>query len=72
MKLVLGTASLGMNYGLFSYKKINRGEFKKIEKLVLESKIKLIDMPILLIILFFLNSCKESKNSFPLFPIKSL
>jgi aryl-alcohol dehydrogenase-like predicted oxidoreductase len=43
MKLVLGTAALGMNYGLFSYKKINRGEFKKIEKLVLESKIKLID-----------------------------
>jgi len=43
MKLVLGTATLGMNYGLFSYKKINRREFKKIEKLVLESKIKLID-----------------------------
>ena len=43
MKLVLGTAALGMNYGLFSYKKINREEFKKIEKLVLESKIKLID-----------------------------
>ena len=43
MKLVLGTAALGMNYGLFSYKKINRGEFKKIEKLVLQSKIKSID-----------------------------
>ena len=43
MKLVLGTAALGMKYWLFSYKKTNREEFKKIEKLVLESKIKFID-----------------------------
>jgi aryl-alcohol dehydrogenase-like predicted oxidoreductase len=43
MKLVLGTAQLGMNYGLFRDKKINLKEYKKIEKLVIRSKIKLID-----------------------------
>jgi aryl-alcohol dehydrogenase-like predicted oxidoreductase len=43
MKLVIGSAQLGMNYGLFNNKKINRKEFKKIEKLVLTSKINFID-----------------------------
>ena len=43
MKLVIGSAQLGMNYGLFHNKKISRKEFKKIEKLVLKSKIKFID-----------------------------
>ena len=43
MKLVLGSAQLGMNYGLFNNKKISFTEFKKIEKLVLKSKINFID-----------------------------
>ena len=43
MKLVLGSAQLGMNYGLFNNKKISFKEFKKIEKLVLKSKINFID-----------------------------
>ena len=43
MKLVIGSAQLGMNYGLFNNKKISRKEFKKIEKLVLKSKINFID-----------------------------
>ena len=43
MKLVVGSAQLGMNYGLFNNKKISFKEFKKIEKLVLKSKINFID-----------------------------
>jgi len=43
MKLVIGSAQLGMNYGLFNNKKISSKEFKKIEKLVLKSKINFID-----------------------------
>ena len=43
MKLVIGSAQLGMNYGLFNNKKISLKEFKKIEKLVLKSKINFID-----------------------------
>jgi aryl-alcohol dehydrogenase-like predicted oxidoreductase len=43
MKLVIGSAQLGMNYGLFNNKKISGREFKKIEKLVLKSKINFID-----------------------------
>ena len=39
MKLVIGSAQLGMNYGLFNNKKIDHKEFLKIEKLVLKSKI---------------------------------
>jgi hypothetical protein len=39
MKLVLGAAKLGMNYGLFNNKKINQEEFKRIEKLVFKLKI---------------------------------
>ena len=46
MKLVMGSAQLGMNYGLFNNKKISRKEFKKIEKLVINSKIKFIDTAI--------------------------
>ena len=46
MKLVIGSAQLGMDYGLFNNKKISRKEFKKIEKLVLKSKIKFIDTAI--------------------------
>jgi aryl-alcohol dehydrogenase-like predicted oxidoreductase len=43
MKLVVGSAQLGMNYGLFNNKKISFKEFKKIEKLVIKSKINFID-----------------------------
>jgi aryl-alcohol dehydrogenase-like predicted oxidoreductase len=43
MKLVVGSAQLGMNYGLLNNKKISSKEFKKIEKLVLKSKINFID-----------------------------
>jgi aryl-alcohol dehydrogenase-like predicted oxidoreductase len=43
MKLVIGSAQLGMNYGLFNKKKISIKEFKKIEKLVLNSNINFID-----------------------------
>jgi len=43
MKLVLGAAKLGMNYGLFNNKKINQEEFKRIEKLVFKLKINFID-----------------------------
>jgi aryl-alcohol dehydrogenase-like predicted oxidoreductase len=43
MKLVIGSAQLGMRYGLFNNKKISFKEFKKIEKLVLKSKINFID-----------------------------
>ena len=43
MKLVIGSAQLGMNYGLFNNKKINCKEFKKIEKLIIKSKINFID-----------------------------
>jgi len=43
MKLVIGSAQLGMNYGLFNNKKISSKEFKKIEKLVIKSKINFID-----------------------------
>jgi aryl-alcohol dehydrogenase-like predicted oxidoreductase len=43
MKLVIGSAQFGMNYGLFNNKKISGKEFKKIEKLVLRSKINFID-----------------------------
>jgi aryl-alcohol dehydrogenase-like predicted oxidoreductase len=46
MKLVIGSAQLGMNYGLFNNRKINHKEFKKIEKLVLKSKINFIDTAI--------------------------
>jgi aryl-alcohol dehydrogenase-like predicted oxidoreductase len=43
MKLVIGSAQIGMNYGLFNNKKISVKEFKKIEKLVIKSKINFID-----------------------------
>jgi aryl-alcohol dehydrogenase-like predicted oxidoreductase len=43
MKLVIGSAQLGMSYGLFNKKKISIKEFKKIEKLVLNSNINFID-----------------------------
>ena len=46
MKLVIGSAQLGMNYGLFHNRKINHKEFKKIEKLILKSKINFIDTAI--------------------------
>ena len=46
MKLVIGSAQLGMNYGLFNNRKINHKEFKKIEKLVLKSKVNFIDTAI--------------------------
>ena len=46
MKLVIGTAQLGMKYGLFNNKKISRSEFKKIEKLILKSNIHFIDTAI--------------------------
>ena len=43
MKLVLGSAQIGMNYGHLNNKRITQKEFRKIEKLVLKSKIKFID-----------------------------
>jgi aryl-alcohol dehydrogenase-like predicted oxidoreductase len=43
MKLAIGSAQIGMNYGLLNNKKISRKEFKKIEKLVLKSEINFID-----------------------------
>jgi len=46
MKLVIGSAQLGMNYSLFSNKKIDHKQFKKIEKLVLKPKINFIDTAI--------------------------
>ena len=46
MKLVIGSAQLGMKYGLFNNKQISRKEFKKIEKLVFKSNINFIDTAI--------------------------
>ena len=43
MKLVLGAVQFGKNYGLVNGKKIDSSELKKIEKLVIKSKIKYID-----------------------------
>jgi aryl-alcohol dehydrogenase-like predicted oxidoreductase len=43
MKLVIGSAQIGMNYGLYNKEKITQKEFKKIEKLVLRSGINFID-----------------------------
>jgi len=40
---MIGSAQLGMNYGLFNDKKISQKEFTKIEKLVLNSNINFID-----------------------------
>ena len=46
MKLVIGTANLGMNYGAFNKKKINKNEFRKLEKLILTSNIGFVDTAI--------------------------
>jgi aryl-alcohol dehydrogenase-like predicted oxidoreductase len=46
MKLVIGSAQLGMKYGLFNNKPISIKEFKKIEKLVFKSNINFIDTAI--------------------------
>jgi aryl-alcohol dehydrogenase-like predicted oxidoreductase len=46
MKLVLGSAQIGMDYGLLNKKKISRKEFKKIEELALKANIKFIDTAI--------------------------
>ena len=43
MKLAIGSAQFGMNYGLCNNEKISQKEFKKIEKLVLRSGINFID-----------------------------
>jgi aryl-alcohol dehydrogenase-like predicted oxidoreductase len=43
MKLVLGSTQIGMDYGYSNNKRISKTEFRKIEKLVLKSKIKFID-----------------------------
>lgn len=43
MKLTVGSVQLGMKYGIFENKRVNKTEFKKIEKLVLLSKIDSID-----------------------------
>ena len=44
MKIVLGAAQIGMNYGLFNNKKISKSQFKKIEKKIFSSGyIKYID-----------------------------
>ena len=39
MKLVVGSAQLGINYDLYNNKKISFKEFEKIKKLVPKSKI---------------------------------
>ena len=46
MKLVLGTAQLGMNYGITGSRQIISSEFLKIQKTVVASKIKYIDTAI--------------------------
>jgi aryl-alcohol dehydrogenase-like predicted oxidoreductase len=43
MKLVIGAAQLGMNYGVFNSKKINPKDLRKIQRLVLKSNINFID-----------------------------
>jgi aryl-alcohol dehydrogenase-like predicted oxidoreductase len=43
MRLVIGSAQIGMNYGLFNNKKISHKEFKRIETLVIKSKINFVD-----------------------------
>lgn len=43
MKIVLGTAQFGMNYGILGNKKINDKEIKKIEKFTTKKKIRFID-----------------------------
>jgi len=43
MKLVLGGAQIGMNYGYSNNRRVSLNEFKKIENLVLRSKIKFVD-----------------------------
>ena len=45
MKLVIGTAQLGFNYGLLK-KKINLKEIKKIKNFLLKSNINIIDTAI--------------------------
>jgi len=46
MKLVIGSAQMGMPYGLFNKKKIRSSEIVKISKLAKKSKIKFIDTAI--------------------------
>jgi aryl-alcohol dehydrogenase-like predicted oxidoreductase len=43
MRLALGATQFGMKYGLFNKKKINKKDYKKIEKLTLDSSINFID-----------------------------
>jgi len=43
MRLVLGSAQFGMNYGILKNKKINLKELKKIKNLSVKSKIRFID-----------------------------
>ena len=43
MRLVLGAAQLGMNYGLYKNKRISKNELKKVEREVLKSNIMFID-----------------------------
>jgi aryl-alcohol dehydrogenase-like predicted oxidoreductase len=46
MRLAIGTAQFGFKYGIFNKKKIDIKEFKKIEKLILKSKVTFIDTAI--------------------------
>ena len=46
MKLVIGSAQMGMPYGLFNKKKIRSSEIVKISKLAKKSKINFIDTAI--------------------------
>ena len=46
MKLAIGSVQLGMRYGINNNKRINKVEFKKIEKLILLSKVSYIDTSI--------------------------
>ena len=46
MRIVLGTAQLGMSYGFQNFKRIRKKEINKIEKLILKSKVKYLDTAI--------------------------
>lgn len=46
MKIVIGSAQIGMKYGILNSRKINNKEFRKIEKLILLSDINYVDTAI--------------------------
>ena len=46
MRIVLGTAQFGKNYGYRKFKRIKKKEIKKIEKLIIRSKVGYLDTAI--------------------------